>query len=172
MRDEYVFSAISPGDSGEIIDIFNYYIEHSFAAYPQHPVGEVFFGMMMAQCNHYPSVTVKTDSGKIVGFGLLHAHNPMPAFSRTAEVTYFIRPGMTGKGLGTRMLACLESEAKIRNISVILANISSKNTGSIRFHQRNGFVECGRFRNVGEKNNVIFDTVWMQKEISTPAPGT
>jgi phosphinothricin acetyltransferase len=72
---------------------------------------------------------------------------------------------MTGKGIGSQMLALLETSAKKHNISVILANISSKNTGSIRFHQKNGFIECGRFRNVGEKKNELFDTVWMQKEI-------
>jgi L-amino acid N-acyltransferase YncA len=171
MIDECVFSTISVGDCKEIIDIFNYYIEHSFAAYPEQTVSEGFSGMIMAQCAQYPSVTVKTHDGTIVGFGLLHAHNPMPAFSRSAEITYFIRPDMTGKGIGTGILAFLETEAKKGNISVLLANISSKNNGSIRFHQKNGFIECGRFRNVGEKKGVIFDTVWMQKEIDPPVTG-
>ena len=165
MTEEYVFSTISAEDCKEIVNIFNYYIEHSYAAYPEQTVGEDFCSMLMAQCTQYPSVSVKTHCGKIVGFGLLHAHNPMPAFSRTAEITYFIRPDMTGKGIGSQMLAYLETGAKKRKISVILATISSKNTGSIRFHQKNGFVECGRFRNVGEKKNVLFDTIWMQKEI-------
>ncbi len=165
MKEAYVFSTISAEDCKEIVDIFNYYIEHSYAAYPEQRVSVDFCAMMMAQCSRYPSVTIKTQDGKIVGFGFLHAHNPMPAFSRTAEITYFIRPEMTGKGIGSQMLALLETSAKKCNISVILANISSKNTGSIRFHQKNGFIECGRFRNVGEKKNELFDTVWMQKEI-------
>ncbi|WP_243669404.1 hypothetical protein [Methanoculleus chikugoensis] len=33
----------------------------------------------------------------------------------------------------------------------------------MRFHRRHGFVECGRFRNVGSKHGVLFDVVWMQK---------
>jgi phosphinothricin acetyltransferase len=165
MKEAYVFSTISAEDCKEIVDIFNHYIEHSYAAYPEQPVSVDFCAMMMAQSSRYPSVTIKTQDGKIVGFGFLHAHNPMPAFSRTAEITYFIRPEMTGKGIGSQMLALLETSAKKHNISVILANISSKNTGSIRFHQKNGFIECGRFRNVGEKKNELFDTVWMQKEI-------
>ena len=165
MKEAYVFSTISAEDCKEIVDIFNYYIEHSYAAYPEQRVSVDFCAMMMAQCSRYPSVTIKTQDGKIVGFGFLHAHNPRPAFSRTAEITYFIRPEMTGKGIGSQMLALLETSAKKCNISVILANISSKNTGSIRFHQKNGFIECGRFRNVGEKKNELFDTVWMQKEI-------
>ena len=42
MNEEYVFSTISSGDCKEIVTIFNYYIEHSYAAYPEHPVGEDF----------------------------------------------------------------------------------------------------------------------------------
>jgi L-amino acid N-acyltransferase YncA len=63
------------------------------------------------------------------------------------------------------MLDHLEREGKKRGISCILASISSLNEGSIRFHARHGFNECGRFRNVGEKKGTLFDTVWMEKEI-------
>ncbi len=89
----------------------------------------------------------------------------MPTFQHTAEVTYFISPEMTGKGLGSKILSFLETEGKKQGISCILANISSLNEGSIRFHKKHGFVECGRFRNVVKKKGILFDTVWMQKNI-------
>ena len=44
-----------------------------------------------------------------------------------------------------------------------MAHISSLNEGSIRFHLRHGFTECGRFRRVGTKNGRDFDMVWMQR---------
>ena len=89
----------------------------------------------------------------------------MPAFRQTAEITYFIQPDMTGKGLGTRMLRHLEAAGKAQGITTILASISSLNEGSIRFHAQNRFTECGRFIKIGIKNGVAFDTVWMQKDI-------
>ncbi|WP_301665067.1 GNAT family N-acetyltransferase [Methanoculleus frigidifontis] len=70
-------------------------------------------------------------------------------------------PGCTGRGLGSRMLAHLEREGRKQGIGCILAGISSRNMGSIRFHNKNGFVECGRFRNVGRKRGEFFDVVWM-----------
>ena len=121
--------------------------------------------MFLEQVKNYPSVAARLPDGSIAGFGLLRAHNPMPAFRHTAEVTYFLRPEMTGRGLGSRMLAGLETEGKKRGITSILASISSLNEGSIRFHARHGFTECGRFSRVGIKNGVLFDTVWMQKFI-------
>lgn len=94
---------------------------------------------------------------------MLRTHNPMPTFSRTAEVTYFIHPDYTGKGLGKKLLGFLEKGAVEKGITNILANISSLNPRSIDFHKKNGFVECGRFKNVGRKKGQLFDTVWMQK---------
>jgi phosphinothricin acetyltransferase len=87
----------------------------------------------------------------------------MPAFSKTAEITYFIHPDHTGKGIGTKLLRLLEKEGMQKGITNILANISSLNPRSVDFHKKNGFIECGRFKNVGRKKGKLFDTVWMQK---------
>jgi L-amino acid N-acyltransferase YncA len=48
-------------------------------------------------------------------------------------------------------------------ISSILASISSRNEGSIAFHGRLGFRECGRFEAIGRKWGKDFDVVWMQR---------
>jgi phosphinothricin acetyltransferase len=148
-----------------VIDIFNYYIEHGFAAYPQDTVPYAFFDAITNLCRGYPSAILVDADGPVAGFGMLRPHNLMPAFAQTAEVTYFIRPGLTGQGLGSQLLAHLEAEGKRLGITVVLANISSLNEGSIRFHQRHGFTECGRFRGVARKRGVVFDTVWMQKTL-------
>lgn len=159
------FCPISETDREEVIDLFNYYIRHSYAAYPEEEVPYAFFDLFRDACRHYPSVVARLPDGTLAGFGLLRAHNPMPAFRHTAEITYFLRPELTGNGLGSEILARLEEEAKNRGIATILASISSLNEGSIRFHAHQGFSGCGRFAGVGKKKGMVFDTVWMQKFI-------
>jgi phosphinothricin acetyltransferase len=163
MHTTYHLGPITGEDQHEIMEIFNYYVEHSWAAYPEERLPDAFFSLILEKSRNYPTVVARDRQGGVAGFGLMHPHNPMPVFARTAEITYFVRPGLTGKGIGKEMLASLEDLAKGRGISNILANISSKNEGSIRFHQKNGFVECGRIREAGEKKGVLFDLVWMQK---------
>lgn len=152
-------------DREPIIDIFNYYVENSFAAFPESTVPYKVFDMFLQMSKGLPTGTIKDQNGKILGFGLLRTFNPMPAFSHTAEITYFIDIDHTGKGLGKALLEFLKREGRDKGITTILAHISSLNPGSINFHKKNGFIECGRFKNVGKKNGQIFDTVWMQKKL-------
>jgi L-amino acid N-acyltransferase YncA len=160
---EYSIRPILNEDRESIIDIFNYYVENSFAAYPEKKIPYQAFDMFLQMSNSFPTGSIRDQNGKIVGFGMLRTHNPMPTFSQTAEVTYFIHPDHTGDGLGKMLLSFLEKGAVEKGITNILANISSLNPRSIEFHQKNGFIKCGRFRKVGKKNGQEFDTVWMQK---------
>jgi len=160
---EYSIIPIANEDRESIIDIFNYYVENSFAAYPEKKFSYQAFDMFLQMSNGFPTGSIRDPNDRIVGFGMLRTHNPMPTFSRTAEVTYFIHPDHTGKGLGKLLLGFLEKGAFEKGITNILANISSLNPRSIEFHQKNGFIECGRLRKVAKKNGQEFDTVWMQK---------
>ena len=156
---------ISLDDREAVLDIFNFYVKHSFAAFPEESVSYEFFDRLMAVSDGFPRTVARDDQGRVVGFGMLRPHNPMPAFSRVAEITYFIRPEHTGKGIGQSMLAYLVEGGRKRKIASILAGISSRNKRSIEFHRKNGFQECGRFKEIGQKNGQIFDVVWMQRMI-------
>jgi len=160
---EYSFRPIKTEDRETIIDIFNHYIENSFASYRENKLPYQAFDMLLQMSNGCPRVSIIDNNGKVVGFGMLRIHNPMPTFSHTAEVTYFIHPDHTGKGLGKKLLAFLEKGGVEKGITTILANISSLNPISIKFHEKNGFIECGRFKKVGKIKGQEFDTVWMQK---------
>lgn len=162
---EYAITPIANDDRESIIDIFNYYVENSFAAYPENKLPYQAFDMLLQMSGGFPAGSIKDQNGRVVGFGMLRAHNPMAAFARTAEISYFIHPEHTGKGLGKMLLDFLIKGALEKGITNILANISSLNSGSIGFHRKNGFAECGRFKNVGRKNGREFDTVWMQRAI-------
>ena len=158
----YSFEEMSQHHRTAVIDIFNYFIAHSFAAYPEQPVGHETFDHFLEMSRGYPSVVVKDNDGQVVGFAFLHAYHPASTFRRAAQITYFIMPAHTGQGLGTAILERFVQEAQEQGIDTLLANISSRNEGSMRFHRKNGFRECGRFRNVGKKFGKDFDVVWMQ----------
>jgi L-amino acid N-acyltransferase YncA len=158
----YSLEEMSDQHRHAVVDIFNYFIAHSFAAYPQEPVDYVLFDRFSEMARGYPSLVVKEDSGEVVGFAFLHPYHSASTLRRTAVITYFIMPEHTRKGLGTAILERFVEAAQKLGVDTILASISSRNEESIRFHRKNGFHECGRFRKVGRKFGQDFDVVWMQ----------
>ena len=148
-----------------VIDIFNHFVTHSFAAYPDQPVPHEFFGRFQQMTQGYPAFVATLDSGRVVGFGFLRPFHPASTLRRTAEVTYFISPEYTKRGIGTALLNRLIEEAIPMGIDSLVASISSKNEESIAFHRKNGFRECGRIQRAGRKSDQDFDIVWMQRQL-------
>lgn len=164
---KFQFERLSEADRKPVIDIFNYYyyIENSIAAYPENKVDYALYDMLLNMARGYPAVALKAEDGEIIGFGFLHPYNPFPTFKQASEITYFIKPEHTGKGIGSEMLEYFIQEARKMKIDSILASISSLNERSIKFHAKHGFVECGRFCRIGRKFSRDFDVVWMQRVI-------
>lgn len=161
-----IFESMSEKHEISVMDIFNYYVANGFAAYPEEHLPYETYNLFLNMTRGYPAFVLKEkNDDKVLGFCFLRAYNPLPAFKETAEVTYFFAPEITGKGIGRIALAKLEEEGRKMGIKHILANVSSKNENSIKFHLKNGFYESGRFKNVAVKNNETFDVVWLQKDL-------
>ena len=51
------------------------------------------------------------DEGLVVGFASLRPYHPAATFRRTAVLTYFILPGYSGHGLGSRLFDLIVADA-------------------------------------------------------------
>jgi glyoxylase-like metal-dependent hydrolase (beta-lactamase superfamily II)/L-amino acid N-acyltransferase YncA len=148
-----------------IVRIFNHYVEHSFAAYPEQPLDRRLFDFLKTII-YGDAFFVVEDAGRdVVGFGFLKKYHPYPAFDRTAEAGYFLLPEHTRRGAGGMLLNRLEEEARELGIDNLLANISARNPQSLAFHEKRGFRQCGRFEKILTKFGQDVDIVWMQKRL-------
>jgi L-amino acid N-acyltransferase YncA/mannose-6-phosphate isomerase-like protein (cupin superfamily) len=149
-----------------VIDIYNHYVTQGFAAYPESPAQYEFFGRFQQMTQGYPAYAAVVDFEQVVGFGFLRPIHRANTLQRTAEVTCFLSPEFTNRGIGTILLNRLIEEAIPRGIDSLVASISSRNEESIAFHRKNGFRVCGRFERAGCKNEQDFDIVWMQRRLA------
>jgi phosphinothricin acetyltransferase len=161
MNDDILIRDFTESDLDGMLAIFNYFAEISFAVYSNIPfttahikkiAEEIKIGLVVEMGN------------KMIGFGYISPFKPFPNFNNTGLLTYFILPGYTGKGVGTRLFEELISRGKEIGITNYLANISSKNQQSLSFHKKMGFEEVGNFKNVAAKFNEPFDMIWVQKQ--------
>lgn len=165
-RMELKFEPLAEHHAAAVMEIFNYYIENSFAAYPETPLPLPFFNKLLEMNQGYPAYAIVDGlNDSVIGFCMMRPYNPLPTFRETAELTYFIDQQFVGKGIGKTVLDKLEEDAKDHGIRNLLANISSKNEQSIAFHRRQGFSECGRLAGIGKKKGEVFDVVWMEKRL-------
>jgi L-amino acid N-acyltransferase YncA len=146
-----------------VVAVFNHYIQTSFAAFPSRPLPEQMLDKFVDIAKSYPAVSVLDETGKVVGFAMLRPYYFEDSMKRTGEISYFLMPEVTGKGIGGKILEAFIERAKIMGIDNILACISSHNVESIKFHHKHGFEQVGFFKRVGRKFNQDFDVVWMQK---------
>jgi phosphinothricin acetyltransferase len=167
MEKSYAVAEMLDVYGSAVMQIFNHYVTTDFAAYFETAFPDAFFARLKEQSRGYPSVVALDDRGKVVGFGFLHAYHPAPAFRRTAEVTYFLAPEHTRKGIGGMILGVLIRQARQQGIERLLASISSLNPDSLAFHVKHGFEEVGRLKSIGRKFDRDFDVVYMQRILAT-----
>ncbi|WP_350445905.1 GNAT family N-acetyltransferase [Anaeromonas frigoriresistens] len=135
------------------------------SAYREKTVGYEHFLKFIDTTDIYCGFAIKNNENKILGFCLLEVYSSLSTFSEVAEIMYYIDKDYTGKGIGTIALKKLEDEARKRKIRKLLADISSDNISSIKFHEKNGFIEYGRLKNIANKFHRYFSVVLMGKEL-------
>ena len=162
---DYILEPMKEEHRKPVMGIFNFFIEKTFAAYPEAPLSEGVFDQFLALSRKYPAIVVKDQGGHVVGFAFLQPYHPADSFRHTAVATYFILPEHTRKGIGARILEDFIREARKKGLKHLLVNISSLNPGSIEFHRKNGFRKCSTFSDIGHKTGKTFSVVWMERAI-------
>ena len=159
-----VFEKMGNEHQKPVMEIFNYYITNSTAAFPQTALPEPFYKFLMEKAEGYPSYVLKDDD-TVIGFCQLSKYNPFSTFKSTANITYFIAKDYTRKGLGSKCLEKLEQDAIKMGIRNLIAEVSSENKESINFHKKHGFFIAGELKDIGEKFEHSFGVIYMQKRL-------
>ena len=63
------FEELNGGHKIDVMNIYNYYVENSYAAYPEKKLEYSFFENIMNMTKGYPAYAIKMDE-KVVGFFL------------------------------------------------------------------------------------------------------
>lgn len=151
-----------------ILTIYNEVIATSTAVYIDDPVTladrQAWF--KARQADGYP-VLVATDGDTVLGYASYGTfRGPWPGFRYSVEHSVHIRNDQRGKGIGGALMPPLLARAVAQGKHVMIGAIDADNTGSIRFHERFGFVTSGHMAEVGFKFGRWLDLVWMQRRLS------
>jgi phosphinothricin acetyltransferase len=149
-----------------IKEIYDYYILNSTATFHTERISilELKETILISHPT-YKSFLIEYD-GAICGYCYISQYKKRQAYNRTAEITIYLKPEYSGKGIGKETIERLETVARQNNVSVLIGVISGDNTASLKLFEKCGYEKCAHFKKVGEKFNKIIDVVAYQKIIN------
>jgi len=94
-----------------------------------------------------------------------------PGYRFTVEHTVHVAESHWGHGVGRLLVDALVERAAEAGKRVIVAAVDGDNAGSVRFHERLGFVQVGRLPGVGDTHGRRLDLVLLQREVTRTGGG-
>jgi carbon storage regulator CsrA len=153
-------------DLPAINSIYNHFVLHSACTYQEEPsTAEERVAWFAAHGPKHP-VTVAERDGEVVGWGSLSKFHPRSAYGRTVENSVYVREDCHRQGIGAALLGDLLERGKTLGHHSVMALIDSQQRGSVTLHEKFGFVEVGRLREVGFKFGRAGDVIYMQRMLS------
>lgn len=154
-------------DAQAVCDIYAFHVAHSTATFDTAAPDAAWWAEKIAQvtARGWPFLVIERE-GDVAGYCYATQFRDRAAYARTCEDSIYIRAGMEGAGLGTRLLSALIAAARECGFEQMIAVVGGGEPASVALHARCGFVHAGRMRHVGFKFGRRLDTVYMQCDLT------
>jgi L-amino acid N-acyltransferase len=149
-----------------IVGIYNEVIANSTAIYSYVPVtlGDREQWWQARTAQGYP-VLVAADPSGVRGFASFGDFRAWPGYRFTVEHSVHVRADCRGQGVGSQLVQALLPRAAACDKHIMIGGVDAANSASIRFHERLGFTQVGRLREVGYKFDRWLDLVFVQRRL-------
>lgn len=108
---------------------------------------------------------VARQGDQLLGFAGYGSFRNGIGYAHTVEHTVILADHARGKGVGSALIAALESHARVNGIHTMVASISEENTAAVEFHKAVGFEQVAHIREAGRKFDRWLDVIFMQKNV-------
>ena len=160
---EVVIRNIEEADAEAVAGIYNHYITETVITFEEEKVSssEIDRRVQAVRSNFLPWLVAER-SGDIVGYAYAGSWHGRSAYRFSTEVTVYIRPGLEGNGIGSRLYDQLLPLLRSRGMHTAVGVIALPNESSIALHEKFGFVKAAHFKEVGFKFNRWIDVGYWQ----------
>lgn len=160
---DYQFEKIKESELPAVLAIYNHYVLNTTATFHAAALSlSEMKELVVFDDPKYRAYLIKEDN-QILGYVLLTQHKKREAYDTTGEVTVYLSPDQIRKGLGSLAVKHIETIAKKSGFHVLIATICGENEISINVFERNGYVKCAHYQEVGKKFGKWLDVVAYQK---------
>jgi L-amino acid N-acyltransferase YncA len=162
MTDTTIRMAV-PADLPQIMAIYNHAVRETTAIWNDTQVDldnrERWYADRIGR--GFP-VLVAVTGPQVLGYASYGDWRAFDGYRGTVENSVYVAPDIQGRGVGRTLLQALVDDARAQGKHVMVAGIEAGNIGSIRLHEKLGFVEVARMEQVGQKFGRWLDLVFLQ----------
>ncbi|GGF14807.1 MULTISPECIES: GNAT family N-acetyltransferase [Flavobacterium] len=114
--------------------------------------------------SHLASCRIVAQSNdQIIGWAALTPISSRCVYAGVAEVSVYVDPEHSGKGIGLALLNELVHLSEAEGIWTLQAGIFPENIASLRIHEKAGFRILGVREKIGKQNGLWRDTVLLER---------
>lgn len=160
-------------DAAAILEIYAPYVRETTISFEYEVPALEEFTQRIRDISALHPYLVWEENGRIFGYAYAHPYAPRPAYQWGAELTIYLRQGITRRGMGSKLYGALFDLLRLQGVRTVYGCITAENHPSVAMHRALGFAEGGLFRNAGYKCGRWLDVLWLEKSLGAydaPAP--
>lgn len=160
----------TPDDAAAVAAIYAAYVTGTAVTFELEPPSpDEMRGRVEAVAGRYPWIVAEADDGSLAGYAYACPFRTRAAYRFAVETTVYLRPDMTGRGLGRTLYAPLLQRLEAQGYTQAIAAVALPNPASIALHERLGFAHAGTYAKVGLKFGRWLDVGLWQRPLAAPA---
>jgi phosphinothricin acetyltransferase len=135
-------------DAAAVADVYNWYVANTAITFEVDPVPASEMGQRIEAAHDW---LLLERADELLGYAYAGRYHARAAYRFTAESTIYLRHGLAGQGLGTRLYSELVRCSFARGYRQLIGGIALPNEPSVRLHEKLGFVKASHLVRVGFK---------------------
>jgi len=154
---------VKPQDAQTIVDIYNYYVEHSTATFEEKCIdnAEMLKRIKKVTELNLPWLVLEVEN-KVIGYAYATPWKVRSAYRYSVESTVYCSPESLGQGLGYQLYQALFTELQKLPIHSVMGGITLPNPASVALHEKLGMSQVAHFHQIGQKFDKWLDTGYWQ----------
>ena len=155
-------------DSSAISIIYNEYIANTVVTFEEELITATDIELRISQItsDNLPWLVAVDESDNVLGYAYASKWHGRFSYRFSVEVTVYLSPSHTSKGLGTKLYDELFTELKRNKIHCIIGCITLPNEASIALHEKFSMEKVAHFKEVGLKFDRWLDVGYWQTILS------
>ncbi len=150
-------------DAEQIAKIYNFYVLNTHHTFETEPITSGEMQNRISEIvENYPYL-VAEENNEILAYAHAAQYKSRCAYGSPIEVSVYVKSGIKGKGVGTKLYEKLFEKLSKTDVHAIIAGIALPNDASVRLHEKFGFEKVAHFREVGFKFYKWIDVGYWEK---------